>query len=414
MYVIVITDRLRRAIRLRLNFVMLLATLLAVHNVRAANETWVGNTSANWNTAANWSPTSVPVANDLLVFDVAGSAGASLTNNLTAGTVFQGITFNTTASAFTFDGNDIGVNGGITNGSTSGQIINNNLVLSGNSIITNIGPGAVTLNGVISGGFSLTENSTAGQTGFVPASPLYLNGANTFTGNVVVSGGALWITNASALGSGIKTNVIAGGGRPELHLNGVSGNIVIPTNISFATSSGAGSTTGIGVGALVNDAGDNRIDGIINLVGGGGDTRVVVSAGTLTLAGKISPSNPIRNLVLRGAFNGTVSGEIADGSTVNALASVDKRDTGTWTLTGTNTHTGSTTVNGGTLKLGHSSALGFGGLQTTNTASTTVGSGFQVDLNGMTSVNERIVIAGGGSEAMVAMAMGRSGRMPLS
>ena len=142
----------------RLTNGLLLATLLAVHNVRAANETWVGNTSANWNTAANWSPTSVPVANDLLVFDVAGSAGASLTNNLTAGTVFQGITFNTTASAFTFDGNDIGVNGGITNGSTSGQIINNNLVLSGNSIITNIGPGAVTLNGVISGGFSLTEN----------------------------------------------------------------------------------------------------------------------------------------------------------------------------------------------------------------------------------------------------------------
>ncbi len=379
---------------MRLTTCILLATSLAASNVRAANDTWVGNTSANWNTAANWSPASVPVADDILFFDVAGSAGASLTNDLVAGTVFQGINFASTASAFTIDGNDIGLNGRITNASANAQVINNNVVLNGNSTITNIGP--VTLNGVISGAFSLTENSTAGQSGFVPASALYLNGANTFSGNVIVSGGALWITNASALGTGIKTNVIAGGGRPELRLNGVSGNIVIPTNFTFATSSGAGSTVGIGVGALVNDAGDNRIEGIINLVGGGGDTRVVVSAGTLTLAGKIYPHNPNRNLVLRGAFNGTVSGEIADGNTVNALASVNKLDTGTWTLSGTNTHTGATSVGGGVLKLGHSSALGFGGLQTTNTAGTTVGSGFQVDLNGMTGVNERITIAGGG------------------
>jgi autotransporter-associated beta strand protein len=372
---------------------ILLATVLTLLNVRAADETWLGNTSANWNTAANWSPASVPVANDLLFFDAAGSAGAALNNDILAGTVFQGIYFTNTASAFTFSGNAIGLNGGITNASANAQVINNNVVLNGNSTLTNIG--SVTINGVISGVFSFTENSTAGQTGFVPASPLYLNGANTFSGNMVVSGGALWITNANALGSGIKTNIIAGGGRPELHLNGVSGNIVIPTNITLATSSGAGSTTGIGVGTLVNDAGDNRIDGIINLVGGGGDTRVVVSAGTLTLAGKISPNNPNRNLVLRGAFNGTVSGEITDGSTVNALSSVDKRDTGTWTLTGTNNHTGATTVNGGVLKLGHSSALGFGGLQTTNTSGTTVGSGFTLDLNGM-SVNEPITIAGGG------------------
>ena len=378
----------------RLTACMLLATMLAATDARSADSTWVGNTSANWNDLNNWSPASVPVANDSLFFDVAGSAGASLTNDLLAGTVFQGINFASTASAFTFDGNDIGLNGRITNASANAQIINNNVVLNGDSTITNIGP--FTINGVISGPFSLTENSTAGQSGFIPASPLYLNGANTFSGNVIVSGGALWITNAIALGTGFKTNIIAGGGRPELRLNGVSGNIVIPTNHTFLTSSGAGNTTGTGVGTLVNDAGDNVIEGNINLIGGGGNTIVVVSAGTLTLAGKISPTIPNRNLVLRGAFNGTVSGEIADGNSASPLSSVDKRDTGTWTLSGTNTHTGATTVSGGVLKLGNPSALGFAGLQTTNTSSTTVGSGFQVDLNGMNGVNERIVIAGGG------------------
>lgn len=73
----------------------------------AGTDTWVGNSDANWNTAANWTTSggsTPPASGDSLVFGAAGSAGASLNNNI-SGLTINKLTFNSGASSFTFGGN---------------------------------------------------------------------------------------------------------------------------------------------------------------------------------------------------------------------------------------------------------------------------------------------------------------------
>src|SRR5689334_5917349 len=92
--------------------------------VVAATDTWQGNASPNW-ADLNWTGgNNPPVAGDALLFGAAGSSGTTLNNNLAADFNVAGITYNAGASAFTFNGNQITLAGGITNNSTSLQTIN--------------------------------------------------------------------------------------------------------------------------------------------------------------------------------------------------------------------------------------------------------------------------------------------------
>jgi hypothetical protein len=201
---------------------------------------------------------------------------------------------------------------------------------------------SLTYNGAISGSGSLVENGNGyGGT-------LNLNGVNNFTNSVTITAGALWITNAGALGTGPKQINISNGtaGHPELHLNGISGNILVPSTISFVTSWSGGNGS---QGALINEAGNNEIDGNFNLTSGGGGTAIVVNGGTLKLAGTLAPSTTGRTLQFGGAGNGIVSGVIADGSGANYLTAVTIVGPGMWTFAGTNTYITNTIVSGGTL-----------------------------------------------------------------
>ncbi len=109
----------------------LAAIFLAVLNLHASSYSWSGNTSPNWANTNNWSPLNTvgPLPNDQLFFGFAGSSGTTLSNDFTAGTIFNGLSFQSSGSAFTFAGNAIGLNGGITNSGTSAQVISNNLTL---------------------------------------------------------------------------------------------------------------------------------------------------------------------------------------------------------------------------------------------------------------------------------------------
>ncbi|HWH69459.1 MAG TPA: autotransporter-associated beta strand repeat-containing protein, partial [Candidatus Sulfotelmatobacter sp.] len=132
--------------------------------------------------------------------------------------------------------------------------------------------------------------------------------------------------------------------RPELHLDGTAGNISLDAGIAFLTSS----TTG----AVVNEGGDNVINGSFYLTDGGGDTCVAVNSGTLTLTGPIAPIKTSRNLRLGGSGNGTVTGVISDQSTNSSyVLGLIKQDAGTWSLQNSPTHSGTTTIQGGTLAL---------------------------------------------------------------
>jgi hypothetical protein len=125
----------------------LAAAVALTLSARAANITWVGNTSINW-ADLNWSGTNnPPIANDILIFGAAGTAGAILNNNLAANLQFNGITFNAGASAFTFNGNGITLGGNLLNNSTNLQTINLPIAMTTlRTVQTVAGGGNITVN----------------------------------------------------------------------------------------------------------------------------------------------------------------------------------------------------------------------------------------------------------------------------
>ena len=223
----------------------------------------------------------------------------------------------------------------------------------------------------------------------ISAGTIVLNGSNTFGGNVTVNSGALRITSSAGLGSGTKLVTLNNGtsGAPQLRLDGSAAPIDLPHEISYRTSSNTG--------AIINEAGTNTLDGDITLTGGGGDTKLLVSAGSLTLNGTLAPDTTGRTLQLSGTGIGIITGAITN-SGPNVL-NVAKNDAGTWQLAGTNTYTGTTTINAGTLALGSPDALGSGGPNLGNSSGgCSVIAGATLDLNGQAGVNEVLTLRGSG------------------
>ncbi len=245
----------------------------------------------------------------------------------------------------------------------------------GNSGATGtLGAGAVVTNATLN--FRRTDTALVvpnviGGTGAVTingglTSIVTLTGANTFTGAVTANSGGLRITNAAALGTGVKMISVINGtaGNSNLRLDGSGGNIVLPATLSFTTVNNAGT--------IFNEAGNNSIAGNFTFTSGGGNSRFVVSAGTLTLSGTCTPNTTGRNLALDGAGNGTFSGVLANGTGANTVGLV-KDGAGTWTVSGANTFTGATAINVGTLVVNGSIATG--GTVTVANGATLAGTG---------------------------------------
>jgi len=257
------------------------------------------------------------------------------------------------------------------------------LLSAGTTTIEPLGNTA-TIAGIITGNGALTKGGTAATT-------LYLTGANSFTGGVTISAGALWVNNSSAFGTGSK-NVTATSNvnDTELHLDGSGGNIIVPATISFRFSNDTLGTGGDGT--LFNEAGTNTILGPITLTSGGGGTRINVISGSLTLAGNITPDTTLRILYLRGEGNGEITGVVADGSGGNTLSGLIKDDgNGTWTLSATNTYTGYTTISNGTLRLSATGSI-------SNSPTITVASGARFDVadkTGYTLFGNQTLTGGG-------------------
>jgi len=167
-----------------------------------------------------------------------------------------------------------------------------------------------------------------------------LTGDNTFGGEVRITGGTLRVTDAAQLGAGAK-NIVVNTVSSALRLDGSAGDVVLPAEFSIITSSDSG--------AIIHEAGNNVIEGPLTLAAGGGNTRIISTAGTLTLNGTITPNTTARTLDLRGAGTGAINGHILDAAAPNALAGITKSEAGTWTLNGNNSITGNTTVSGGSL-----------------------------------------------------------------
>ena len=196
----------RRTIRAWVAAVLLTSGVSAF---AASTDTWVGNTSVNFSSAANWTYSSGtgPVASgDSLVFNAGGSSGASLTDDLTAGTTFNSISFGTAASAYTIGGNslDLGTSTAatsLTNTSTTArEAVNDNIIL-GNAVQTfSIAAGGMTLGGNVSGAGSSSGITISG------GGTLTLSGANSYSGATTVSAGTLSITGSNSGGGSYSVN----------------------------------------------------------------------------------------------------------------------------------------------------------------------------------------------------------------
>jgi autotransporter-associated beta strand protein len=164
---------------------------------------------------------------------------------------------------------------------------------------------------------------------------LYLTGPNSFGGSITNNAGALWLDASGGLYQGIVciTNNLLHAG---IHLNGTNGNITFPSGVNWYVNQGEG--------AIVNEAGDNVINGFMILGPSGADAYLKVNSGTLTLNGQLTAGPTSTTIRLGGSGNGTNNGSIA-----SSFVQVLKQDSGCWTFTGISSTGGSNAVVGGTL-----------------------------------------------------------------
>lgn len=204
-----------------------------------------------------------------------------------------------------------------------------------------------------------------GRTGGNVNTVYTLSGNTAFQGNFRGLSGVIRISDAGSLGPLApdpvdpenltlpKTiSMIVRGA--EFHLDGSGGDITLPPGYNFTISNDVPANPAIG-----NVAGDNTIQGNINITDGGGAGAISVFGGSLTLEGNITNLSSLRNVLLGGTGgSGTVTGVISNGT--NPLG-VEKTGPNTWTLTADNTYSGVTTISGGTLQVGDGGATGTAG-----------------------------------------------------
>ena len=356
--------------------------------------TAAGNTTVNSNVNVN----RITFSNSADNISIVGGAGAlALTSGITAIN-----TADTTALTYTISESiNVAANQtwAVTNGGTTGTV---NLVvsgaLSGNSTITKLGGGTLTLS---------ASNSRAGQL------QMGLNSPSTTAGTVR-------LLNNNALGTSAATILWENDGILELATNGlsiassslinnrnsatdfkrvyrldlagtntgtISGSFDIRNNNStttfdvgtddtltlsgnFSNAANTGSFTKAGAGTVV-------LTGSANTLSGG----IVISAGTLQVGngGTTGTLNASANAVTNnGALVFNRSDNITVGNAIRGSGSLTKNGTGTLTLTNASTYTGATTIADGELALSGSGKL------SSSTALNLSGATSRLDVSGVT------------------------------
>jgi autotransporter-associated beta strand protein/T5SS/PEP-CTERM-associated repeat protein len=314
---------------------------------------WSGlsGTTSNWTDAANWDG-DVPVSGSKLLFS--GYTRLTNYNDNTANTVFNGITFDSTADKFMLTGNAIGLSGNVSNNSSRTQTINLDLALTGNRVFATTNKGGIVVNGNISdGGSGFGLIKTGGQR-------LTLTGVNTYTGVTEIQGGALQAAVADA-GLPNASNLKINGG-------------VFESSGTFSRSlgTGAGQVQWAGSGGFSAHGGDLSV----NIGGAGGALKWNGTSGFVTDSQKLIFSfnaesatsyqpdrasntvNMINPIDLNGGMrtvqvnNGhaTIDVNMVNGFTNSTgTGGLTKTGSGAMLLSGTSTYDGNTVINGGEL-----------------------------------------------------------------
>ncbi len=212
-----------------------LLSMFLAPSAQAANIWDGGGADDNWGSATNWDDNVVPTFPAALTFS--GSTRLTPTNDLVAATVTN-ITFAAGAGAFALGGNPVTLGGNVVvmaGGSvTNDQTVNLSVTLGTNATLTAapvggntvVGKGVLVINGAISGPFGLTATGK---------NYVQFNGANTYTGDTLITGGdaSFSIGNADAFGTG-KLVVGASLGESQMWIQSV-GNKTVTNRVEIRT-----------------------------------------------------------------------------------------------------------------------------------------------------------------------------------
>jgi MBG domain/Passenger-associated-transport-repeat len=312
--------------------------------------TWGTGSDASWN---NYNPS---LAGDAALFDTTGSSASNIT--VAPGAVAGSITFSNSDTSYNI-----------------GSVTSSNLTLNNGTIASTvtvqagshtISEGTAIINGVAfneSAGTALAvAGSITGSGGLRQsgAGSLVLSGSNSYVGVTTVNGGAMVVSNASAL-SGGALNVVSG-----VLTNDLYNTVVGAVTLGNGTISGSGTLTGTsftatnsgdalisqnlaGSGAFTNaGTGTTTLSGTNTYTG----TTTVNKGSTLNLTGLLGGGNYTTNLTVNGTLNlassanQTITTNIG-GSNGTILVS----GTGVTTLTNQTAYANMTFSNTGTLNL---------------------------------------------------------------
>ncbi len=239
--------------------------------------------SPNWSNSGNWNNIAI-LPGDQLVFG--SSTGTTTVNDFPAGTLFNGMQFNSGAGAFTLSGNSLALIGNITNSSASTQTIALPMAMGGaggRTITAAAGPivttGAATIN---NGGMTLSTAGTAaitlggaisGSGGLLVQGPgvTTLTSSNSFTGNTRIAAGTLTVGHPLALQA------------TTVDLNPADVGTLSFGSQAAATLGGLTGSRGANLGAAAVTIGANNSSTVYTgiLTGGAGLTKT--GSGTLTV-----------------------------------------------------------------------------------------------------------------------------------
>jgi fibronectin-binding autotransporter adhesin len=290
----------------------------------------------------------------------------------------------------TFNPSQVTLNGGALGTATNVTLADGKIgiFLAANSgIVVNSTNATLTISNNISGDPSLTLTKTG-------PGKLVLTGANDFGGSLNIDSGSgsandgtTVIANNAAIANippipgipfiSIRNN---NSGSSTLALDGSSGSITIPQDISVASRN-------VAVPTFENIAGTNTISGAIGLHEGGSmvifqsDSGLLITSGQNAYIGALAGA---RSYVFTGSGDNLVTGPIIN-SVNGAPISLTKSGTGTLTLAADNTYGNLTTINDGLLIL-------TGSISSTGTVVVAGGT-----LSGTGVINDSVSVTSGGT-----------------
>jgi autotransporter-associated beta strand protein len=379
--------------------------------------------------------------------NVTGGGVISSNNSYTGATTISGTTgwygtnqlFVNNANSLGAASGDLTISGGYVNLQNNTITRSGNVTISGGSVET----GTVSKSGsaydIQGGSVGAVLAGTAGLTKSGSGTAA-LTGTNTYSGNTTINGGTLGLYSAEGLGNAAGAVTVNTGATLYTH-SGLTlsrtGDVTVNGGSLTTDNNNLGTISVSGGNFIANNAAvlAVKLAGTAGLtVGGTGETflwtdssytgATVISSGQLTLGGVGAISSQSRLQIdsgaavnLTGAYaanniNRTFAGLTGAGVlygeggtvTVNKTSGTDifsgdiqgaqgliKDGAGTLALSGASTYTGATTVNTGILTAAHANALG------STAGGTTVASGAQLRLQGITVGNEALTISGNGT-----------------